>query len=154
MTFLLEIYLALVVGVICLTAPIIIYLLFTAARGVAFLMKKRNSIVRQIAEISQTALSVTEMDRMVQMDKTYKKKIELLNPRRQLPTIYLPLLSAVGFAMLYLLVKDRTWLIPMEIVGYLLVIFSVAAFLDGLHRIYRLAVAVIETQRLLETEEA
>ncbi len=140
-------------AVSCFTAPVTIYLLFASAKGVAFLMKKRNGIVRKIAEISQTALSVTEMDRMVQMDKTYKRKIDLLNPRRQLPAIYLPLLSAVGFAMLYLLVKDRSWLIPMEIAGYLLIILSVAAFLDGLHRIYRLAVAVIETQRLLETDE-
>jgi hypothetical protein len=141
-------------AVSCFTAPVMIYLLFVSAKGVAFLMKKRNGILRQIAEINQAALSVTEMDRLVEMDKTYKKKIDQLNSRRQLPAIYLPFLSAVGIVMLYILVKDQSWLVPMEVVAYVLIIFSVAAFLDGVHRIYRVTVAAIETQRLLEADTA
>jgi DMSO reductase anchor subunit len=153
LTFLLHIYLILLMAVGCFTAPVMIYLLFASAKGVAFLTKKRNGLLKQITEISQSAISPTEMDRLVQMDKSFKKKIDLLNTRRQLPAMYLPLLSAIGIGMLYVWVKDRLWVVPTDIAGYLLMIFSIAAFLDAIHRIYLVTVAAVETQRQLEADQ-
>lgn len=150
MTFLLHIYLVLLMAVGCFTAPIMFYLLFASAKGVAFLTKKRNGLLKQITEINSRAPS--ETDRLVQLDKSLKKKIDLLNARRQLPAMYLPLLSAIGIGMLYIWVKDRLWVVPSDITGYLLISFSIAAFLDTIHRIYLVAVAAIETQRQLEAD--
>jgi len=160
----LDIYSRLVIAILSFTAPLITYLLSVFGIAIEQTKKKAKEKERTVAEILRRQMNEMKADnnvadfiatsnkRLKTEKRNDKRKINLLNPKRQILRIFIPLILSIISLMFYKLIKDPRLAIYSHKLAVGLILFSVICFVVSLYVQKQVAWAVIEAKTEMDQD--
>lgn len=161
-----DIYSKLIIAIISFIAPVIVFLLSVFSNGIAILKRRAAEEKNQIANLLRTQMNGEDFDAIViaqsnaaleKSEQISKRKLKLLDPKRQIIRIFSVLLSTLLLVAVSMLFEDQNG-VPInvhshQIWSYLLY-GSFASFVVGLLILRQVAWAIINTKQIIADEEA
>lgn len=161
-----DIYSKLIIAIISFIAPVIVFLLSVFSNGIAILKRRAAEEKNQIANLLRTQMNGEDFDAIViaqsnaaleKSEQISKRKLKLLDPKRQTIRIFSVLLSTLLLVAVSMLFEDQNG-VPInvhshQIWSYLLY-GSFASFVVGLLILRQVAWAIINTKQIIADEEA
>jgi heme/copper-type cytochrome/quinol oxidase subunit 3 len=156
-------YANLVIAMITFVAPIMLFLLSIFSHGIVVVKKKADEEKRQIQTLltfQLTQQGSTDVNTVV--GKSYKslrdneeiinKKLNLLNPKRQIVRTFSFLFSSLTLIMGDMLLKDKAWKVYSHWGSVSLILGSFLSLAYALYILHQVGWEIIDTKRILAEE--
>ncbi|PKP22756.1 MAG: hypothetical protein CVU05_02540 [Bacteroidetes bacterium HGW-Bacteroidetes-21] len=154
-----SIYSKLLISILSFIAPAITLLLNVFIDGVEKFKARNEEEIKQIEKITKMNVQndsedfeKTIKDSLKSLTKNKsraKKQLKLLNPKRQILRLFIPLILALILVICYIYIKEYVKSINFPFVRISCLILSGVFFTYGLFVLYQLFCIIIETKRKL-----
>ena len=154
----LDIYSRLIIAFISFTAPLITFLLSVTSNDILKFKQKSLEKKRQILKVLEMPNTLYNNDnaalklynenikKLMADDTLLTKKLNLLNPKRQILRLFISLLFSLGFLMIYKIVKDKSFCIYSHWLAVTLLVMSLVCLIFSLFVFQQVAWATIDAK--------
>jgi len=150
---------------ISFVAPIMLFLLSIFSHGIVIVQKRADEEMRQIRTLLAIHLTSRNqtIDGNVAIAKSYKdlnkneklnkKKLNLLNPKRQIIRTFAFLFLSLGLIMADMLIKERAWKLYNHWLSVSLLLASFISLGYSMIILWQVGWEIIDTKRIIAEEE-
>lgn len=157
-----SIYSKLLISILSFIAPAMTLLINVFLEGVEKIKARNEEKIKQIEEIIKINVQnctgdfektiKDSLNSLKKQKSTAEKQLRLLNPKRQVFRLFIPLIFALLLVLCYIFIKEYVKSINYPSVRIICLMLSGICFVYGLYVLYQLFCIVIETKRVLSLD--